>query len=48
VFAGYGLNVPEAPNQLRYNSYEGLDVKDKVVLLLRYVPEQVEAARRAH
>lgn len=48
VFAGYGLNVPEAPGQPRYSSYEGLDVKDKVVLLLRYVPEQVESARRAH
>jgi len=48
VFAGYGLNVPEAPGQKRYNSYEGLDVKDKVVLLLRYVPEGVDAPRRAH
>ncbi len=48
VFAGYGLNVPEAPGQRRYNSYEGLDVKDKIVLLLRYVPEAVEAPRRAY
>ncbi len=48
VFAGYGLSVPEAQNQPRYNSYEGLDVKDKVVVILRYVPEQVEAPRRAH
>jgi Tol biopolymer transport system component len=47
VFAGYGLSVPEAPNQPRYNSYEGLDVKDKVVVVLRYVPEQVDAPRRA-
>ena len=46
VFAGYGLSVPgEAAT--RYNSYEGLDVKDKIVLLLRYVPEAVEPARRA-
>jgi len=48
VFAGYGLSAPEGNNQMRYNSYDGLDVKDKVVLLLRYVPEQVEAPRRAH
>ena len=48
VFAGYGLSVPEAPGQARYNSFEGLDVKDKVVLILRYVPEDVEPARRAH
>ncbi len=46
VFAGYGLSVPEG-NGGRYNSYEGLDVKDKVVLILRYVPEAVDAPRRA-
>lgn len=47
VFAGYGLSVPEGNGTHRYNSYDGLDVKDKVVLLLRYVPEGVDAARRA-
>ncbi len=47
VFAGYGLSVPEGKESLRYNSYDGLDVKDKVVLLLRYVPEGVDAARRS-
>ncbi len=47
VFAGYGLSVPEAKEALRYNSYDGLEVKDKVVLLLRYVPEGVDPARRA-
>ncbi len=48
VFAGYGLSVPESNGQQRYNSYDGLEVKDKVVLLLRYVPEGVEPQRRAH
>jgi Tol biopolymer transport system component len=48
VFAGYGLSAPEQNGQPRYNSYDGLDVKDKVVLLLRYVPEGVEPPRRAH
>ena len=47
VFAGYGLSVPEDGKNTRYNSYEGLDVKDKIVLLLRYVPESVEPVRRA-
>ncbi len=47
IFAGYGLSVPEDGKNPRYNSYEGLDVKDKIVLLLRYVPEGVDAARRA-
>jgi len=47
VFAGYGLSVPEDAKNARYNSYDGLDVKDKIVLLFRYVPEGVDAARRA-
>lgn len=47
VFAGYGLSVPDG-SSARYNSYEGLDVKDKIVLVLRYVPEGVDAPRRAH
>lgn len=47
VFAGYGLSVPEDGKGPRYNSFDGLDVKDKIVLLFRYVPEAVEPARRA-
>jgi Tol biopolymer transport system component len=47
VFAGYGLSVPEDAKNTRYNSYDGLDVKDKVVLFFRYVPESVAAPRRA-
>ncbi len=46
VFAGYGLSVPEGGGA-RYNSYDDLDVKDKIVLLFRYVPEGVDAPRRA-
>jgi Tol biopolymer transport system component len=46
MFAGYGLAVPEG-NGARYDSYEGLDVKGKIVLLFRYVPENVDPARRA-
>jgi Tol biopolymer transport system component len=46
VFAGYGLVVPgDAAGG--YDSYAGLDVKDKVVLILRCVPEGVDQARRA-
>ena len=48
VFAGYGLVVSGDASGARYDSYAGLDVKDKIVLLLRYVPENVEPARRAH
>ena len=45
IFAGYGLSVPGEPG-VGYDSYAGLDVKDKIVLVLRYVPEQVEMKRR--
>ncbi|MFQ5651330.1 MAG: M28 family peptidase [bacterium] len=45
VFAGYGLAVP-GEGGAGANSYAGLDVKDKIVLVLRYVPEAVEMERR--
>jgi hypothetical protein len=41
VFAGYGIVVPESQN-FGYDSYATLDVKDKVVLVLRYFPEDAE------
>ena len=43
VFAGYGLTVPGTAG---YDSYAGLDVTDKIVLVLRYVPESVAQERR--
>ena len=46
VFAGYGLTVPEAEG-FAYDSYAGLDVEDKIVLVLRYFPEAAEASSRA-
>ncbi|MBI4622168.1 MAG: M20/M25/M40 family metallo-hydrolase [Verrucomicrobia bacterium] len=46
VFAGYGLSVPGRSGE-GYDSFAGLDVKDKIVLVLRYVPEGVEPKRRA-
>jgi hypothetical protein len=46
VFAGYGIVVPEAQN-FGYDSYAGLDVKDKVVLVLRYFPEDADAQTKA-
>ncbi|NDF01664.1 MAG: peptidase M28, partial [Verrucomicrobia bacterium] len=45
VFAGYGLSVPGKLGE-GYDSYAGLDVSNKVVLVLRYVPEEVESKRR--
>jgi hypothetical protein len=46
VFAGYGLVVPDSQN-FGYDSYVGLDVKDKVVLVLRYFPEDADQKTRA-
>ena len=47
VFAGYGIVVPAgqtigSSSALGYDSYAGLDVKDKVVLVLRYFPEDAD------
>src|SRR5262249_57896759 len=46
VFAGYGIVVPESQN-FGYDSYAGLDVKDKVVLVLRYFPEDADQKTKA-
>jgi len=46
VFAGYGLVVPESQS-FGYDSYVGLDVKDKIVLVLRYFPEDADQKTRA-
>ncbi len=46
VFAGYGLSVPETDG-FSYDSYATLDVTDKIVLVLRYFPEDTEGELRA-
>jgi hypothetical protein len=46
VFAGYGLVVPDTQG-VSYDSYEGLDVKGKVVVVLRYYPEDADADTKA-
>src|SRR5438132_8995473 len=46
VFAGYGLVVPESQG-VGYDSYAGLDVKDKIVLVLHYFPEDTDAKTKA-
>ena len=45
VFVGYGLTVPGEMG-VGYDSYAGIDVTDKIVVALRYVPEEVEPKRR--
>ena len=46
VFAGYGMTVPDGQD-FGYDSYVGLDVEDKIVLVLRYFPEDTEDELRA-
>ena len=46
VFAGYGIVVPESQN-FGYDSYAGLDVKGKVVVVLRYFPEDADTKTKA-
>ena len=45
VFAGYGLTKPGELG-VGYNSYGDLDVKDRIVMVLRYVPEDISVDRR--
>jgi hypothetical protein len=40
VFAGYGITAPE----YGYDDYAGIDVRGKVVLLLKHEPQEFEAA----
>ncbi len=46
VFAGYGLVIPEGQD-FGYDSYAGLDVKDKIVVVLRYFPEDADQKVKA-
>lgn len=43
VFAGFGISAPE----LDYDDYDGLDVKDKIVVVLRYEPRGFVAKTRS-
>jgi len=46
IFAGYGLVVPDSQD-VGYDSYATLDVKDKIVLVLRYFPEDADQKTKA-
>lgn len=46
VFAGYGIRAPGEKEMMAYDSYAQIDVKDKWVVVLRYVPEKVSDERR--
>ncbi|MGE3704342.1 MAG: M28 family peptidase [Vicinamibacterales bacterium] len=46
VFAGYGIVVPDGQD-FGYDSYAGLDVNDKIVVVLRYFPEEADPKTKA-
>jgi len=46
VFAGYGIVVPDSQD-FGYDSYAGLDVEGKLVVVLRYYPEDADRDTRA-
>ncbi len=46
AFAGYGLEIPDGKGGESYSSYFHLDVKDKWVMVLRYVPDDVSKEQR--
>ncbi len=48
VFAGYGIAAPAVDEHPEYDSYAHLDVQDQWVLVLRYLPEDIDAAYRQH
>jgi hypothetical protein len=46
VFAGYGLKLPD-DSEFPYDSYASIDVKDKIAVVMRYFPEDVDRDTRA-
>jgi Tol biopolymer transport system component len=44
VFGGYGLKINEGASY-EYNSYEKLDVKDKIVMVLSGIPEGLDSLK---
>lgn len=48
VFAGYGIRAPKSDGAEAYDSYEGLDVKGKWVIVFRFQPENTDPKTRQH
>lgn len=48
VFAGYGIKAPASDKEPAYDSYKGLDVKGKWVIVLTDLPEDVSPQRRQY
>ncbi len=48
VFAGYGIKAPKTEDFEEYDSYVHVDVKDKWVMVFRYMPEGISPELRQH
>ena len=48
VFAGYGIVAPSDNGQGEYDSFVHLDVKDKWIIVFRFMPEGITPERRQH
>ena len=48
VWAGYGIQAPGEKEFKEYSSFVHLDVKDKLVMILRYMPENISSEYRQH
>lgn len=48
IFAGYGLRAPAAEGIEEYDSFVHLDVKDKWVVVFRFMPENFTPEQRQH
>ena len=48
VWAGYGIQAPKKNKFEKYDSFVHLDVKDKWVMILRYLPENISDEFRQH
>ncbi|MAI88533.1 MAG: peptidase M28 [Candidatus Marinimicrobia bacterium] len=48
VWAGYGIQAPKKNEFEEYDSFVHLDVKDKWVMVLRYLPENISDNLRQH
>ena len=46
VFGGYGIVAPKTETESVYDSYVHLDIKDKWVLVFRFLPENVSSEWR--
>jgi Tol biopolymer transport system component len=48
VFAGYGIVAPPGNGVPAYDAYAGADVQGKLVLVLRYAPQNLPPQQRQH